>query len=70
MPTLKQLQKENERLRKMQSKLNEIQKNNEDRTKLLRENKRLARNLKHGKAIRAGRITGKILGEEKEKEEC
>ncbi len=63
MPTLKQLQRENERLKKMQTKLNEIQKNNEDRRSLLKQNKKLSRNLKHGKAIRAARVTGKILSE-------
>ena len=54
MVSLKQLQKENEKLKKMQSKLNEMRRTNEVRKDLLRENKRISRNIKHGKAIGIG----------------
>ena len=59
MVTIEELRAENERLRKMQSKLKEIQKNNNDRTKLLRENKILARNIKHGKKIGIAKDIGR-----------
>lgn len=46
MATLKQLQAENKRLKQMQVKINEMQKNNEDRRVLAKKNKTLARNIK------------------------
>ncbi len=53
----------------MQTKLNEIQKNNEDRRMLFKENKLLAKNIKHGKARKGfsrvasnvGKATGRGL---------
>lgn len=63
MVNLNQLKRENVRLRKMQTKLNEVKRNNEDRAKLLRENKRLARDIKFGKSIAVGRKAGKVLSE-------
>ena len=62
MVTLKQIQKENVRLRKMQSKLREIEKNNQDRKKLLLENKQLARRIKFGKQLAVGRKVSRIAG--------
>ena len=63
MVNLTQLKKENDRLRSMQKKLQEAQKNNEDRRKLLKENKKLSRNIKFGQEIRAGKKVGRIAGE-------
>jgi len=60
MVNLKQLQRENQRLRGMQRKLRDIEKNNEDRVKLLRENKMLARNIKFDKSLKIGRRASKI----------
>ena len=59
MVTLDELKKENERLRTMQSKLNEIRKNNEDRKNLLIANKRLSRNIKHGEKIMFAKSLGR-----------
>lgn len=61
-PTFKQLQAENKRLRKMQVKLNEMQKNNEDRRKLSKQNKTLARNIKFQKSKRLTDKATKVIG--------
>lgn len=72
MATLKELQKENARLRGMQTQLKDMQKNNVDRRNLLKENKKLAREIKFGKAINiskraqgltreVGKRSGKVL---------
>lgn len=60
MPSLEDLQKENARLKKMQQQLQNAQMTNQRRRQLLKENKRLARNLKHGKAIAIGRAAKQI----------
>ena len=62
MVSISQLKKENERLKQMQNKLNEVKKNNEDRRKLLQENKRLARDIKFGKEIDVGKKVGRVAG--------
>ena len=60
MVTLKELQRENKRLREMQNKLDNIKKSNEDRRKLLKENKRLSREIKFGKSIGIARDVGRV----------
>lgn len=62
MATLKQLQAENRRLKQMQVKINEMQKNNEDRRKLAQQNKALARSIKFQKSKRLTDKATKIVG--------
>lgn len=61
-PTLKQLQAENKRLKQMQVKINEMQKNNEDRTKLAKDNKALAKTIKFQKSNRITDKATKVIG--------
>ncbi len=51
MVTIEELRKENRRLREMQVKIKVMQKDNDDRKKLLMDNKRLARRIKFDKSI-------------------
>ena len=60
--TLKQLQAENERLKQMQSKINEMQKNNRDRRELAKQNKTLSRNIKFQKSKRLTDKATKVIG--------
>ncbi len=60
MPSLEDLRKENVRLRKMGEQIRQAQITNQKRKNLLKENKRLARNLKHGKAIGIGRAAAQV----------
>ncbi len=60
MPSLEELRKENERLKKMGEQIRLAQITNQKRKQLLKENKRLARNLKHGKAIGIGRAAAQV----------
>ncbi len=62
MVTLKQLQAENKRLKQMQVKINEMQKNNDDRTKLAKQNKMLARSIKFQKSKKITDKATKIIG--------
>lgn len=62
MATLKQLQAENKRLKQMQVKINEMQKNNEDRSKLAKQNKTLARNIKFQKSKKLTDKATKVIG--------
>ena len=62
MVTLKQLQKENQRLKQMQVKINEMQKNNEDRRVLAKQNTILARNIKFQKSKKITDKATKIIG--------
>jgi hypothetical protein len=55
MVTLKQLEKENARLKKMGMKLREAENLNKERRRLLKENKKLAREIKFGKATGIGK---------------
>ena len=61
-PTLKQLQAENLRLRKMQTTINQMQKNNQDRRNLAAKNKTLARNIKFQKSKRLTDKATKVIG--------
>ena len=61
-PTLKQLQAENVKLRKMQTVINVAQKNNQDRRNLAKKNKQLARNIKFQKSKRLTDKATKIIG--------
>ena len=51
MVTLKQLRRENERLRKVQTKINQMRRMNEERARLIKENKQLAFRTKHPVAV-------------------
>ncbi len=62
MPTLKQLQAENTRLKKMQSNINKMQKDNEDRRKLAKSNTILARNIKFQKSKKLTDKATKVIG--------
>lgn len=62
MATLKQLQAENERLKKMQAKISKMQKDNEDRRILARKNKILARNIKFQKSKKLTDKATKVIG--------
>ncbi len=61
-PTPKQLQAENLRLKKMQTTINQMQKNNQDRRNLAKKNKMLARNIKFQKSKRLTDKATKIIG--------
>ena len=61
MVTLNQLKKENERLKKAQRKIVQMQRTNDERTELLKQNKRLSREIKHGKAMRVGKAVSRDL---------
>jgi hypothetical protein len=56
--SMKQLQKQNVKLKAMQSKLNDMQRMQQERINLMRENRQLSFRLKHGKAVA---ITDRIL---------
>ena len=62
MVSISQLKKENDRLKKMQKTLEEARKNNDDRRNLLKENKKLSREIKFGEGIRAGKKVGRVAG--------
>lgn len=61
-PTLKQLQAENRRLKKMQVTINKARKNNQDRQALAKKNKILARNIKFQKSKRLTDKATKVIG--------
>lgn len=62
MATLKQLEAENKRLRKMQSKINEIQRNNEARKCLAKQNKTLTNSIKFQKSKSITDKATRIIG--------
>ena len=61
-PTLKQLHAENRKLKQMQVKINMMQKDNQDRTMLAKQNRMLARNIKFQKSKRLTDKATKIIG--------
>jgi hypothetical protein len=61
-PTLKQLQAENKRLKQMRSKLNQMEKDNEDRRKLAKLNKKLSNDIKFRKSKKLTDKATKIVG--------
>lgn len=62
MVTLKQLQAENARLKKMQETINKAQRDNEDRRQLAKQNKTLARNIKFQKSKKLTDKATKVIG--------
>jgi len=62
MVTLKQLQRENANLKKAQVKLNEIARQNEARQILLKQNKKLARDIKFQKSKKLADKATKVIG--------
>ncbi len=60
--TLKQLQAENLRLKKMQTTINQMQKDNQDRRNLAAKNKKLSRSIKFQKSKRLTDKATKIIG--------
>ena len=62
MATLKQLQAENRRLKKMQVNINKMQKDNQDRRDLAKRNKRLARSIKFQRSKRLTDKATKVIG--------
>lgn len=60
MVSLKQLQAENARLKKMGVQLRMAQRDNEDRRNLLRENKKLARDIKFGKQFKTATNVARV----------
>lgn len=61
-PTIKQLQAENKRLRQMQVKISQMQKDNQDRRNLAKQNKALARDIKFQKSKRLADKATKVIG--------
>lgn len=62
MATLKQLEAENKRLKQMQVNINKMQKDNEDRKKLAKQNKMLANNIKFQKSKKITDKATKVIG--------
>ena len=62
MTTIEQLKKENRKLKSLQSNLKDMQKIQQERINLKKENEMLAKQIKSGKSSHIGKTIGKSVG--------